>query len=1560
MWNRASWGNDGKNVNIENVYYITPEDEDLFKNLKNNNTFDGRAQFNDYIEFGNRNKIEFYSYNDGETSMTIEKPNTSVVNGQTGDILENGSIPWRLYDDTPILNVFLPYAEDLFSGNVAGKGDYKLPDGVTSVQYGTAYNPLLTIINTDNDITLDWNDMQTTGAAGLAVYGGLTLDDFQANGEHYFGGTIYAEGGLTVNAAGGGPFVLHDGAKLYGSSVTVDTNGQDAEIIGTIAATGERGGGDVAITSGEDENKQSKDAFFEILGSISSALKEAFDGGGSLTVEGVGKDANKNYGWSAKPTDENGNEQEWSDLLKDPKFTGLPTYGEMYSKTITPDNNITGDVEITTGGSAYVRYGNMEAGQINTFGNLSINAQEGIYLDTLLHVGGNMELTSDGEIMLDFTSAEGDAQINHLHSHFLDHFSANANGDGNIILDGEGEFKVMVNMWDYDEKTESWGYNWSKFDIKDDHTFEADLDKLNVKEYGENGALVTHSTADKSVYVWVEDAEQLNGIQKYYEKESAENLSTNVLRYNFALRNDIDASGINGFKPIGSKAEGSNEEEGFSGTFDGRGFRILGLNVGTDGETNTTNNAGLFSKLTTAAGNKTYTGTVRDLGIYASTFYGNITAGAVAGVNDGGTISDVTTLGNHVEAKGGGDVVGGASGVTGAAGGIAGVNSGTIVGIVTTGTVAAGGDGVTAGGVAGVNSGLIGVAFDGDERPDEYTTSVVVSNSDVTTATNGAHSLGGVVGVNMADGTVTLADSMGVTNARAGFENDGVTPIFHAEKNTGGIAGVNDGTMISLYNESVVMGKNYVGGVAGTNSGKIENAINAKDVEADTAVNDEEVDSGYAGGLVGYNSGTIDSGRNAGTITGGKNVGGMVGANAVVKDAYGNVTNTGSLKNLSNALAALIFGEKNVGGIAGTNDGAILNEDNLVNEGRVSGNQFVGGIAGVNSGTIENVKSDTLVLDADGNNPTYFGGIAGRNDGTITNATNDSSVEAEGATFVGGIVGENTTIGKLIGEFVNNGSVLGGSSVGGLVGENSNESLLVGATDEQTGEITRLTVTNNGTVEATDGTAAGIVYEHKGKIENADLTNAGEVKGNTGGTAGGGTEHGSGGLFGIVKESSIISDAALINRGTVTATEGGTSSTGGVIGINHGKITNSTLINEKADGEGGVVKGGENTGGLIGKNTGDITYSSLINRVGAEVSGTENVGGLIGYNTGRIEGGRKNANDEDLGMYVNKIYNNGTVSGESNVGGLIGYNAVEDSKSGYLYAAYNTGEVSGTTDIGGIVGMNAGEVSSVFNTIMTAIENGETKYGAVTGTTNVGGIVGSNTGKLMNAYNDTSTVKTTGTGGKAGNAVGTNSGAGTIANVYATNTTGILIGENTNTAGNAVTNAYTFAANDNSNSTITGEAQKQSGSYVGFDFEDTADKEAVWKNYDGYSTPLLKVFLTEAAYDSSKESFTYAAKEWSASAEHVKTADDTAYKNVNSLLSATTGNMDAGEYMAFYSYQIAASDTGGDFNPNNLGYDIDATYTIKQAPLKITLSDIYRVYGDGTMCRFVKHLLQRA
>ena len=384
----------------------------------------------------------------------------------------------------------------------------------------------------------------------------------------------------------------------------------------------------------------------------------------------------------------------------------------------------------------------------------------------------------------------------------------------------------------------------------------------------------------------------------------------------------------------------------------------------------------------------------------------------------------------------------------------------------------------------------------------------------------------------------------------------------------------------------------------------------------------------------------------------------------------------------------------------------------------------------------------------------------------------------------------------------------------------------------------------------------------------------------------------------------------------------------------NGAITNSELRNDKE------VAGGSNVGGLIGINDGEVKESSLINGVDGVVTGSgENVGGLIGKNTGTITGGRNDAGTK----YEHKIYNNGTVTGDSNVGGLIGNNAVEGDKTGSLIAGYNTGVVTGSGEnVGGIAGTNAGIIDQVFNTVMTALGTGE----KVSGNNNVGGIVGKNEAgaTLSNAYNTTSVESD----GIKGNIAGENNG--TVENVYATNDSGTLIGNG------RATGSYSFSDADNDKEGITVIAQadrNKQDSYGKFNFTDTEGDKAVWKIYEcknGQSasgTPLLKVFLTKADQYNGETNFTYNGAGQELSVDDVTVDGEKLSDVAKTLLSALTGKNAYDGYLGFSSEQIAASGEGDSFNPNNLGYDIDATFNIKKAQLSVTLDDISRTYGDA-------------
>lgn len=1298
---------------------------------------------------------------------------------------------WRLYaGGLPILNDFRPYASEHLEG-----GDFKNKYGDVGVQYGTAYNPLLTILDATGteitSITLSWDDLNIAGAGGLAVYGAdLTLTSFTQGAGSYFGGTIFTDRQLTIESSDSNKDVmLGSASKLYGDSVTVNSDGKDVTIYGSVTATS----GAISIRG---------DAV-EVIGQLIT-----WADGYSESIDGVATAIEK----LDHSNDEN--------LFKPSEH--LTTIADNTSVKLKSEQS--GSITITSENDLGLLYGTVGKGLIQSAGDLTLSGGS-IFVDTMLDIGGDLSLTSDGEMLLDFSNIGSNNEF--FHRDFLDHFKDHGSDtDHRIIVSGSGEFIIALDMWDESNSK----FDLAQYDVSnggaEDHKLSVDISSLNLFVNS------TEETEGAKNYtsIWISSAEQLNAINEYKEEDPG----SSILSYNFALKNDIngreletidkDGNTLYAFKSIGG-------DEGFSGTFNGRNYRIIGLTSKAT-TTESPSNSGLFTQLNDG-------GIVKNLHIYASDFYGVDNAGAVAGVNFG-DIDNVSTLGNNVEAIGSknslsftrtenGNTI---KETVGAAGGVAGVNYGEISNVVVSDSVVAGDDGKvgnnirsTAGGVSGVNYGKISTA--------EVSSAVTAEGTET-------YSLGGVVGSNV--GTIIGAINTGVTHARYG---DLIT-----SDSVGGIAGVNTGYIESVYNDGDITGGNYVGGIVGYNkypttekAPNIVDAVNAGNVIVGAKTEETQPDYKYSGGLVGYNDGGVNNARNTGAIEGRDNVGGLVGYNA----------EGSTLTNLINGIAAEIVGLDNVGGIAGVNAGEInATEMDLVNEGKVYGNQFVGGIAGDNSGTIANVENAVLVLNITGSDAKYFGGIAGRNSGTIQGAVNKNAVTVEGGSFVGGIIGQNTDGGQFNGVISNLGNVSGKNNVGGVIGENNNKVLLNNTSGE------RLSISNSGSVEASGGGAAGIFYTHSGLIRNVDLTNSGTV------TGGSSADSVTGGLFGTVNK--------------IEVTDG------------HSQIWNSTLTNT------GTVTGGGTVGGLIGKNKANVSHTSLINT--GLVSGTGvNVGGLIGENTATIKGGRY-VDESGLGYYKYAIYNNGTVIGKDNVGGLIGNN------SGELVAAYNTGSVRGQTNVGGIVGVNSGTIDQAFNNVMTATNNG-----AISGDSNVGAIVGSNIGKVSNVY--------TATGGenKIDQLVGSNQGQGSL---------------------------------DSSRSDTT-----------------------KWKTY-GDNDPILSVFLTslevkDKVVINGQEvtlqdylQLTYNGKEQNVNIADLidkgfivapKGIDMIAFWNTeddgeSDLLRNTDGQVNAGSYDNWLtSSQIAASGAGKTFNPNNLGYNVKATFKVLKKLLTIDINDAETIVG---------------
>ena len=1212
--------------------------------------------------------INYSDMNKGKSWRTF----IANANGQEfGNVdLDSTSGLWRVYDGTtPILNEYLPNSKKYFDKN-------KNIDGITNIQYGTAYNPLLTIIEASEDLSFDWQDLGINNDAGLAVYGaGVTLGNFKATGgTGYYGGTIYADGVLNLNG-GKNDIGLGSAADIYGSAVNITTDGK-VTIYGDVTATGNAAGGesagDITVTGGD----------VDVYGQLTSATE-----GEATNIAGIGKE----YGTINNVGD-----------IKN-KYDDIANIGDHYAHTTgasAVDGNITinagtnADSENIGNGNVNLYFGNKEQGLITTGGSLTVTGTGDVYVDSDLDIGGNLTLNgtgADSEVVLDITNI-GQVQAKNelaenpdskvtaaekLHK-FMHHFeNTNADTDNLITLNSaSGDAKLAVDMWDGKK------FDLKKFDTTDadgnEHEFKTEIDSMNVTVNGEELGEPGNNHVKDYTYIWVSDGEQLKGIQQSAKENN------NFLDFNFALKNDINASDIgNGYEAIGGTT-------GYNGTFDGRGNRIIGLKV-----ENANGNAGIFDTIGT-------NGVVKDVNIYSGTFTGSKNAGAVAGVNSG-RIEGIVTFGNTVTSKGN-------------AGGIVGVNNSgnfsknettgsTNDGVLTngiydvesTGSVIAGSSSAVAGGLVGKNDGGLANSFS------DSAVTVKVDNQNPVTTTGG---LGGAVGVNTEKGNVQYVDSLGVTNGGATNSS-----------NIGGIIGINNGNMYSGFNESIVSGKDKVGGIIGNNTGTVTNIVNASSVDGFDTENASGTmaESNYVGGLVGSNSGSVTNGRNNGTITGTNYVGGMVGSNA----------QGATLTNLVNDSSAAITGEQYVGGIAGSNAGTITtgNEEtdktvNLINRGTITGQQYVGGVAGSNSGTITNANNDVELNVKDKNQTAqYFGGIAGENTekGIINNATNTADVNADGATYVGGIVGENDgTLENMAG---NSGNVTGKDYVGGVAGKNNTA-------------LDGVIASNDGTVKATEGGAGGIFAENTGDITNSTLTNNKIV-------AGTGTTGATGGIIG--KNSGDISSSSLKNE--VGGQVIGVNNVGGLIGINTGTIKGGRTDANSNDV--GYYKYQIYNNGVINVGTWNDTDSDGVVDTG-EIQGlkqgetSQNIGGLIGNNT--TENGKTGS--------LTAGYNTGAInaSGSINVGGIAG------SNSGTIDQVFNTVMVKpgsnqdvaikGGTNVGGLVGNNSGILSNAYNT------TSEVKGNAAS----TGNLVGTNSGTVQYVY------------GVAKDLIG--SGTGSIKNYY--------------------------------------------------------------------------------------------------------------------------------------------------------------------------------------------------
>lgn len=797
-----------------------------------------------------------------------------------------------------------------------------------------------------------------------------------------------------------------------------------------------------------------------------------------------------------------------------------------------------------------------------------------------------------------------------------------------------------------------------------------------------------------------------------------------------------------------------------------------------------TNNIGLFSVIGAS-------GSVSDLALSSANISGGVIGvGGIAGINNG-SISNII------------NVTGTIQGATNLVGGIAGENTST--GSITSSNAAA--DVSTPLGLATntYTGGLVGYNDSG---------ATLTNDSVLGGSVQGSRFIGGLVGGNASiiDNTNTVATGtiLGSNVSGAGTQDS-----------LGGLAGINDvgGTIVNytnplpnivLNNFNVVSG--FVGGLVGTNSGTINGATVSNNVLGQTP---QFLASRWYGGLAGINTatgiikGTINL---SGQVTAYRAVGGLIGENDA---AFDPVTTPITINNNS-----IVNGFEQTGGLIGINVGTVGDASTGFTftslPASLTGSNQLGGLVGENDGTIQNVTLNnpgaiTITTQTGGVfSPAEVGGLVGLNTGPITNAiANNVNINATpGSGFqVGGLIGYNTGTATLSGTIASSGTVSGTSQVGGLIGQNDAVLDDTGNNFSTTSTISLSSLYGGGLIGRNDGTlqnfnfntllyslpdvnvtgsyVGGFVGENIGTI-----TNSSTAFQNVGTTAGSFAIGGLVGLnLGTVSSSHTLSSETVGNALALIV--------GGLVGFNSNSITGSTNA--------ATVSGNSVVGGIAGLNFGSI---SSFNSNSGSVSGNSNVGGIAGdnessinfaSNTGPISGTTNVGGVAGLSGFgstisSSNVFGSNNVTGATHVGGIAGFN------QGAINLALNltSGHISGTTDVGGVAGLNQGSI--------TASES----FSDVSGNTNVGGVAGDNESSITTSFNFNTNIPggisgALNVGGLVGYNNGSVSNGGNTSAVAGGTNVGGIIGSNT-------TNGTLFNLN-NTGGIATG--SQNVGSYIG-------------------------------------------------------------------------------------------------------------------------------------------------
>lgn len=658
----------------------------------------------------------------------------------------------------------------------------------------------------------------------------------------------------------------------------------------------------------------------------------------------------------------------------------------------------------------------------------------------------------------------------------------------------------------------------------------------------------------------------------------------------------------------------------------------------------------------------------------------------------------------------------------------------------------------------------------------------------------GSEYVGGIIGaLNQSDTQTALLSENGTrTTVNASY--------VIGNSYVGGIIGENKGgsTIKNCVNTGVAAGYNaYIGGICGANENKAA-IINCASYVSDTnnaiyrRVTDWGAVGSYAGGLTGYNSGTITfsdkdnavTNRSvAGIVVGRHYVGGLVGYN----DTDGRIDINYTL--IGGRVAAT--GDC-VGGLVGLNASTKLLEKKLtIKPSSVQGRYYVGGAIGANVvNPEENVTVNGLKVDNSLGTVTaeaFCGGLIGYQ------RTYTEQDRAGGTLYalLPGIAANNSNAPGTVKASTNRHTITitaDGNSAGRLSAVSNNMTIrayayaggIIGSCEPQTRMKVEHCLNAGGFDRPAEDTFPGsklktgvdmVFYLQAQKYTDAAEALSDEL--------GGGELRVSviGGVIGVNGENHVIEHCA--SKGTMN----GLNAMGGVVGLNEGIIRGCTLSGSMGSATQDYIGGiaGLNVGGRTAGTTAG-TIENCTTEKNCTVTGRNTVGGIVGYNLsgGRIQNNTSSANVSGAGRVGGIAGENGgaitlssTPAGKrringsgSGVGGVIGVNTAtgtlspaSGSAQGDVIAADNRLTVRGSSMVGGIAGINRGTLGG---TSINCLTNQAAEVRAAAGS--AGGVVGAQEGAKAVLRYAKNLGQVTANVGAAGGIVGMNSVSSTVEN----------------------------------------------------------------------------------------------------------------------------------------------------------------------------------------------------